>query len=140
MRFDLTVNEFTMKMVSEKRLVVYGERFWRPYVHVRDAARAICTVLESPERAHGQVYNVGSTAENFRKSDLVEMIRVHVPDAHIEHVERPEDPRDYRVCFAKISRDLGYSITKTVQAGISEVARLVQSGAMQSFDDPIFRN
>lgn len=140
MRFDLTLNEFTMKMLTEKRLVVYGERFWRPYVHVRDAARAICAVLEAPERAHGQVYNVGSTAQNFRKCDLVEMIRAHAPDARIEHIERQEDPRDYRVCFAKISRDLGYSTTRTVQAGISEVARFVQSGAIQSFDDPAFRN
>ena len=40
MRFDLTVNEFTAELITRRRLVVFGEQFWRPYVHVRDAARA----------------------------------------------------------------------------------------------------
>ena len=45
MRFDLTVNEFTMEMLTKKHLTVFGEQFWRPYVHVGDAARAIGLVL-----------------------------------------------------------------------------------------------
>ncbi len=51
MRFDLTVNEFTMEMLTKKHLKVFGEQFWRPYVHVWDAARAIQLVLSSP---HGK--------------------------------------------------------------------------------------
>ena len=38
MRFSLTVNEFARDAVRTGELVVYGEQFWRPYVHVRDAA------------------------------------------------------------------------------------------------------
>ena len=45
MRFDLTVNEFTREVALGQELVVFGEQFWRPYVHVRDAARAACMVL-----------------------------------------------------------------------------------------------
>ena len=41
MRFDLTVNEFTVDILTKKKLVVFGEHFWRPYIHVRDAARGI---------------------------------------------------------------------------------------------------
>ena len=40
MRFDLTVNEFTRDLWADRDLEVFGEQFWRPYVHVRDAARA----------------------------------------------------------------------------------------------------
>jgi nucleoside-diphosphate-sugar epimerase len=50
MRFDLTVNEFTMELLTKKQLKVYGEQFWRPYVHARDAARAIDLVLNSRRR------------------------------------------------------------------------------------------
>ena len=32
MRFDLTVNEFTRDLWAGRRLDVFGERFWRPYV------------------------------------------------------------------------------------------------------------
>src|SRR5271165_3099362 len=49
MRFDLTVNEFTMEMLTKKHLKVFGEQFWRPYLHVCDAARAIHLVLSAPK-------------------------------------------------------------------------------------------
>jgi nucleoside-diphosphate-sugar epimerase len=141
MRFDLTVNEFTMDMLTKKHLVVFGEQFWRPYVHVRDAARAIALVLSSPAQAvESQVFNVGSTDQNFRKIDLVNMIRRHVPEGSVQYVRKQEDPRDYRVCFSKIRRQLSFSITRTVEDGITEVARLVRSGLVRSLDDPSYRN
>ena len=51
MRFDLTVNEFTRDLWAGRELEVFGEQFWRPYVHVRDAGRAVATVLEAPADA-----------------------------------------------------------------------------------------
>ena len=51
MRFDLTVNQFVMEMLVQRKLVVYGERFWRPYVHVRDAARAIAAPITGTPNA-----------------------------------------------------------------------------------------
>src|ERR1700742_3862906 len=72
MRFDLTVNEFTRDLWADRALEVFGEQFWRPYVHVRDAARGIRTVLLAPvEDVDGQVFNVGDSGENYRKLDLV---------------------------------------------------------------------
>ncbi|HEX6534321.1 MAG TPA: NAD(P)-dependent oxidoreductase [Gemmatimonadaceae bacterium] len=128
MRFDLTVNEFTMEMLTRKHLVVFGEQFWRPYVHVADAARAIAMVLEAPpERVDREVFNVGSTTQNYQKQQLVELIRRHAPEATVEYVHKAEDPRDYRVSFARIHDRLGYDTTRTVEDGIAEVARLVAS-------------
>src|SRR3954468_10581188 len=49
MRFDLTVNEFTRDLWADRDLEVFGEQFWRPYVHVRDSARGIRTVLDAPK-------------------------------------------------------------------------------------------
>jgi nucleoside-diphosphate-sugar epimerase len=141
MRFDLTVNEFTMEMVARRRLVVYGEQFWRPYIHVADAARAIAAVLAAPEgRVRGRVFNVGDTGQNFRKQDLVEMIRPEAPDAVVEYVKKQEDPRDYRVSFARIQNELAFRITHTVADGVAEVARLVKDGIVRNFEDPSFRN
>lgn len=129
MRFDLTVNEFTLNMVRDQRLVVFGEQFWRPYVHVRDVAGAVLHVLRAPaELVGGEVFNVGSTAENFQKRQLVDLIRPWAPDADVEYVTRLEDPRDYRVSFAKISSRLGFATTATVRDGVAEVAALVTAG------------
>jgi nucleoside-diphosphate-sugar epimerase len=141
MRFDLTVNEFTMEMITKKRLQVFGEQFWRPYVHVRDAARAIRLVLSSPKaKLCSGVFNVGATDQNFQKQQLVEMIRPYAPAAEVEFVHKAEDPRDYRVCFSRISNELGYKITRSVAQGIDEVAGLVKNGAIRNFSDGRYRN
>ena len=141
MRFDLTVNEFTMEMLTKKHLVVFGEQFWRPYVHVRDAARAIALVLAAPsQKVRNQVFNVGTSEQNYQKQQLVELMRSYATDAVVEYVHKDEDPRDYRVSFAKINKELGFGITRTVQDGIGEVAHLVQQGVIREFDDPRYRN
>jgi nucleoside-diphosphate-sugar epimerase len=130
MRFDLTVNEFTRSLVTDRHLVVFGEQFWRPYVHVRDVARAVALVLAAPrDYVDRDVFNVGDTDQNFQKQQLVELMRPYAPDAIVEYVRREEDPRDYRVSFEKIRRRLGFRITIPVAEGIAEVARLVESGA-----------
>ncbi|MBA2678184.1 MAG: NAD(P)-dependent oxidoreductase [Ktedonobacteraceae bacterium] len=141
MRFDLTVNEFTLEMLVRKKLVVFGEQFWRPYVHVRDAARAIKLVLESSAgKVARRVFNVGSTEQNFQKQRLVELIRPHAPEAAVEFVHKTEDPRDYRVSFSRISEELGFQITRTVTEGIAEVAALVRHNVINDFDNQSYRN
>jgi nucleoside-diphosphate-sugar epimerase len=141
MRFDLTVNEFTMEMLTKKHLIVFGEQFWRPYIHVRDAARAIQLVLNSPEsKVAGSVFNAGATDQNFQKQQLVDMIRPHAPDAIVEFVHRTEDPRDYRVSFTRITDQLGFKITRTVAQGIEEVAQLVRNNVVGNFGDGRYRN
>jgi nucleoside-diphosphate-sugar epimerase len=141
MRFDLTVNEFTMEMLTKKHLKVFGEQFWRPYVHVRDAARGIQLVLNSPtSKVAGAVFNVGATNQNFQKKQLVEMIQPFAPDAVVEYVHKSEDPRDYRVSFTRITDQLGFGITRTVAQGIEEVAHLVRSNVIANFGDGRFRN
>jgi nucleoside-diphosphate-sugar epimerase len=134
MRFDLTVNEFTRDVAVGSDLVVFGEQFWRPYVHVRDAARAVAEVLELPREAvAGDVFNVGDTRENYRKLDIVELLRERFPDASVQFVHKDEDPRDYRVSFAKFADRAAFEATRSVADGIDEVATLVRSGLL---DDP----
>ena len=141
MRFDLTVNEFTRDALLSGELVVYGEQFWRPYVHVRDAARAIATVLDAaPEAVSGEVFNVGDTAQNFRKQDLVDVLVERLPDTRVEFVARTEDPRDYRVSFEKIRATLGYDVTRSVPQGIDEVLGLLRAGVLGDPFDATYRN
>lgn len=142
MRFDLTVNEFTMDMLVNKHLVVFGEQFWRPYIHVRDAARAIAMVLDAPlEKVRSKVFNVGDTSQNYQKGQLVKLICAQLGDeVEIEHVHKEEDPRDYRVSFEKIKRELGFHITRTVEDGIREVIDAIRQGVITDFDNPCYRN
>ncbi|HET6998413.1 MAG TPA: NAD(P)-dependent oxidoreductase [Solirubrobacterales bacterium] len=134
MRFDLTVNEFTRELWADRDLEVFGEQFWRPYVHVRDAARGILTVLEAgPEEVGSDVFNVGHSDENYRKLDLVEVITAEIPRGNVSFVHRDEDPRDYKVSFAKIKDRLGFEPQMRVPDGVREIASGLDA---ESFGDP----
>ena len=69
MRFDLTVNEFTRDLWAGRGLEVFGEQFWRPYVHVRDVARAVRAVLDAPPtHVDGEVLTSGARARTTASS------------------------------------------------------------------------
>lgn len=134
MRFDLTVNEFTRELWADHSLEVFGEQFWRPYIHVRDAARAIRTVLQaSSEKVSGQVFNAGRSGENYRKFEIVEEIRKHTDRGTVSFVRRDEDPRDYKVSFDKIRAELDFETLMTVPDGIGEVISALDADV---FGDP----
>jgi nucleoside-diphosphate-sugar epimerase len=134
MRFDLTVNEFTRDLWAGRHLDVYGEQFWRPYVHVRDAAQAIRQVLDTPrERVDRAVFNVGHSDENYRKLDLVEVITGRLGHGEVSYVHRDEDPRDYRVSFERIRRELGFVPRIRVPDGVDEIVAALER---RLFGDP----
>ena len=134
MRFDLTVNEFTRDLWAERALAVFGEQFWRPYVHARDAALGVRTVLEAPAaEVAGEVFNVGHSDENYRKADLVEMITGELGRGEVNYVQRDEDPRDYKVSFEKVRDALGYQPRMRVPDGIRE---LIEALEAERFGDP----
>ena len=141
MRFDLTVNEFTRELWADRALEVFGEQFWRPYIHVRDAARALLTVLEAPPKeVAGQVFNAGRSGENYRKLDLVAEIRKQTERGSVSYVHRDEDPRDYKVSFDKIRLQLGFETLMTVPGGIAEVLGALDAGEFGDPFDGRYRN
>ena len=136
MRFDLTVNEFTKEIAMGNKLVVFGEQFWRPYCHVTDFSSAILNVLTQPKQKIAyQVYNVGSTQENYTKQMIVEYLKKLEPKLNAEYVSKNEDPRDYKVNFDKISKELGFGISKTVFQGMSEIFSKVRNGYFGDVND-----
>jgi nucleoside-diphosphate-sugar epimerase len=141
MRFDLTVNEFTRDVSLGAELIVFGEQFWRPYVHVRDAAQAVVLALETPaDTVRGAVFNVGDNEANHRKLDIVELLRERFPDARVSFVHKEEDPRDYRVAFDKVRAEIGFRAERTVADGIDELISLLASGLLEDPYAPIYRN
>lgn len=140
-RFDLTVNEFTRDVVKGKTLEIFGEQFWRPYCHIQDLSKACQMVLEAdPVLVSGEVFGVGSTAENYQKSMLADLLRKLKPDAEVRFVHRDEDPRDYRVDFTKIKERLGFEVDRTVPDGIAEIASAIRSGLISDPYAAKYRN
>jgi nucleoside-diphosphate-sugar epimerase len=140
-RFDLTVNEFTRNAAIYGEQEIWGAQFWRPYCHVDDLARAVVLVLETEEaKVRANVFNVGSTEENYNKGMVIEEVCKVVPDVKVNYVDSSEDPRDYRVNFDKIKNELGYTITKTVPDGVREIYTLLKTGIVTDSFAQKFRN
>lgn len=141
MRFDLTINEFTKDLVLGRELEVFGQEFWRPYCHVYDFARAMLLVLEADKKKIAyNVFNVGDTKENYQKKMIFDEIQKIIPYAKVKFVQKGEDPRDYRVSFEKIKKELGFKISKRVPDGIKEIKYAIEQKIVLNPDDPKYRN
>lgn len=140
-RFDLTVNEFTRNATLKGEQEIWGAQFWRPYCHVDDLARSVVLVLESDEaKVRANVFNVGSTEENYNKGMIIEEVCKVVPNTQVNYVDMNEDPRDYRVNFDKIKNQLGFTITKKVPDGVKEIYTLLKTGIVTDAYGQKFRN
>jgi nucleoside-diphosphate-sugar epimerase len=141
MRFDLLVSDFTLAAVRDKKVVVYGEQFWRPFVHIQDISESIIQVLNADaDIVRGEVYNVGSNAANVQKQELAEMVQRQVEGTALEFVKLNNDPRSYRVDFSKIERQLGFRANWSVDDGIAEVHEKLVAGAWSDPADRRFYN
>lgn len=135
MRFDLTVSEFTRILAMGEPLLVYDENTWRPYCHVDDISDAIIKVLNS-DRAGvcGEIFNVGSTEENYTKKMIVDLITSHTQAGQVEYKVGGFDPRNYRVSFDKIAATLGFANRHTVGRTIPKLIAGVQAGVFDEVE------
>ena len=132
MRFDLLVSEMARSAALGDPIHVFAPGAWRPFLHIRDAARAISACLQaSDELLCGKVFNV--VGENCQKKQLVDLVLKHYPAASIAVTEKQADLRDYRASGERIRRDLGYETRLTVEDAFLETAAAVSAGV---FRDP----
>jgi len=109
LRLDLVMNDFVAAAVTTGRIYIKSDGTpWRPIVHIRDIIGAMMCVLDAPtELIHNATFNVGSTEENFRISELADIVAETVPGCRIEYAPGGgPDKRCYRVKCEKIRRAL----------------------------------
>lgn len=109
LRLDLVLNDFVASAVATGRIVVKSDGTpWRPVVHVEDICRAFEAALAAPRAAvHNRAFNIGQTDENYRISELADIVRRTVPGCHIEYAANGgPDKRCYRVDCSRVVREL----------------------------------
>lgn len=132
MRFDLTVNDFTMNAFMKKHLEVFQPYTYRPYIHVYDVANVILKVIENFPSVKNNVFNIGFNGENYQKITIVEIIKEYIPELRIEIVDKGTDLRDYQVDFSKLKKYVDVNITYTVRDGVREITSLLQNGIIDN--------
>lgn len=99
---------------------------WRPLVHARDIVAAFLAVLEADrDVVHDRAFNVGSASENVRVSDIAETVANTLPGCVVNITgETGNDPRSYRVDFARINQAVpAFKPQWTVAEGAEELLR-----------------
>lgn len=132
MRFDLLVAEMARSAVLREPIRVFAPAAWRPFLHIRDAARAMADCLRAPvAQVRDRIFNV--VGENCQKAQLADLVRKHYPDTSINITDKQPDLRDYRATSERIRRELGFATQFTVEDAFLETAAAVSDGV---FRDP----
>jgi nucleoside-diphosphate-sugar epimerase len=143
LRCDIVVNNLTAWAVATGKVLIKSDGTpWRPIVHVEDIARAFVAALEAPRAAvHAQAFNVGRVGENYRISDLAEMVRETVPGCVVEYAPgATADARNYRVDVSKIARVLpAFKPTWQVRDGIVSLYQAYRAAEISVDDFEGFR-
>ena len=135
MRTYLLVNNFVLRALKDRLLVLYECEFMRNYVHVADVCRAFKFTLENWESCKNETYNVGNDALNMNKLQLAQKIQKHLP-LEIIKAEFTTDPdvRDYIVSSEKFySKD--FKCEYDLDEGIEQLVK-----AYAIIDSPWFAN
>ena len=107
LRLDIALNDLVAGAYTSGRIYIKSDGTpWRPIVHIRDIIGAMIAVLGAPREAvHNQVFNVGQTSENYRISEIADIVAQTVPGCRIEYApDGGPDKRCYRVSCEKIRR------------------------------------
>src|ERR1700743_2919975 len=107
LRLDIVLNDLVASAYATGRVYIKSDGTpWRPIVHIRDIIAAVVSVLEAPQEAiHNETFNVGQTEENYRISQLADIVEETVPGCRIEYAAGGgPDKRCYRVRFEKHGR------------------------------------
>lgn len=129
MRFDLVLNNLAGLAWTTKKIALTSDGSpWRPLVHVRDIAHAVACVLEAPRQiVHSQIFNVGSSAANYRIKEIAEIVADTFPGCALTFGSGDGDNRSYRVNFDKIHSVLpGFSCRHNARTGARELFDLFQ--------------
>ena len=134
-RTDLLVNNFVLKAIKDRVLVLYECEFMRNYVHIWDICRVYMWMIDNFSALKNETYNVGNDSINMNKLQLAQKIAEHTP-VEIIKAEFTQDPdkRDYIVSSQKLF-DTGFECKYDLDDGIRQLMKMYKL-----IDEPWYGN
>lgn len=142
MRFDLAVNIMIKKALQNQDIVVHGDgKQYRPFIHVRDAARSVLAVLKAPaDSAAGEEFNIGDHSLIFTIEHLAAEIAAHFPRIGIQRDPQCADIRSYRPDFSKFISRFQTRPERRVADAVPEIREAYLRGDLGSMEEEKFYN
>ena len=128
MRFHTAVNKFCWQAAMGEPLTVWSTAYEqkRPYLDLEDAVAALAHVIRN-KIFDKRIYNVLTL--NARVRDIVDAIRIHVPDLDVNFVDAEiMNQLSYEVSDARF-RETGFTPSGDLQRGVRETIALLTPGS-----------
>jgi len=145
LRFDIVLNNLVAWAVTTGLIYMKSDGTpWRPIVHIEDISRAFLAVLAAPrEKVFNEAFNVGHTSQNYRISEIAEIVAQVVPGCRLEYAaDAGPDKRCYRVSFEKIARTLpDFKPQWDARKGAEQLYRSYKSSGitLEQFEGPRYQ-
>jgi nucleoside-diphosphate-sugar epimerase len=140
MRFDLTVNDFTLNAFTNKFLDIFLPYTYRPYIHVFDASNVVLNIVKKFDKTKRNIFNVGFNGENYQKIEIAKAVLKFIPETKISITDKGLDIRDYQVDFSKLHKFLDMKNCFRVESGVMEILDLLNSGRIGNPRDSVYYN
>lgn len=143
-RYDLAVNTFTRDAFTKGVLKVdSGGMAWRPFVDVKDVARAHILAVTCPvEKIKGGIiFNL--IFDNLQIIDLAHRVKYTLKDKkHIEvEVEySTREARSYRMSGEKLKKVLGFVPDVSIEESVLDMYGYLEKGLYTDIDNPYYYN
>lgn len=140
MRFDLTVNDFTLNAWKKKYLDIFLPESYRPYIHVFDLANVMMNVIANFDKVKNNVFNIGFPGENYQKIQIANTVKKYIPDVKIDILKEGGDKRDYQVDFSKLHKFLSIKQIFNVDKSVAEIYEMLKNGYITNPEAPVYYN
>lgn len=143
-RYDLAVNTFTRDAYCKGVLNVdAGGAAWRPFVEVKDVAKAHILAVTCPEGkiAGGQIFNL--VYDNFQIIDLAHRVKHILKDKKKIEVEvdySTTEARSYRTTGEKLKKTLGFVPEVSIEESVQEMYGILEKGKFNDIENPYYYN
>lgn len=138
LRLDIVLNDLVASAFTTGRVLIKSDGTpWRPIIHIRDIIAAMLAVLDAPQDAiHNETFNVGRNDENYRISEIADIVAATVPGSRVEYAPGGSpDLRCYRISCDKINKKVpGFRPQWTVRKGAKELFDAYREVALTSED------
>lgn len=144
LRADIVLNNLVGHAVLANEVKVLSDGTpWRPLAHAEDIAGAVVAALAAPaDVVRARAYNVGTERNNRTVAEIAAAVVEAVPGSELNITgEAGNDPRSYRVDFARARKEIGFEAQWTIPDGAAQLATEYRSRGLtrDSFDNRFTR-
>ena len=139
-RLDLVVNILTNFAYHKKIIKIFGGAQLRPNIHISDMVDSyLCLLKSDVKKISNEVFNVGF--ENHSVKTLAKMVKNNIQENVEIEYSKSDDNRSYHVNSEKISKILGFTPKKNINAAIKDlISAFKKKSLINTFENEDYFN